>query len=297
MSVLRYPGGKTRAIKHILPYIPDDTTVLYSPFFGGGSIELTCTREKPQLTTVNANDKFSPLMNFWVVAKYHRERLIQELNTLRSEMSKDMFHTVRNSLKNEENHVKKAAMYFAINRCSFSGATFSGGYSDESRRLRFTESSIKRISQLDLSKVNFECLDFHDFFNRHAIDLMKPGHCIYADPPYLLEGKSNNLYGDNGDLHENFPHQTFKESIVKFPCWIISYNDCETIREMYKDYDIIELTWAYGMGIPKKSVKSDEKRATKKDGKEILIVSRAISDKDDVKKMMLEDDVNTIERF
>ena len=39
-SPLRYPGGKTRAVKHILPHIPKGIKEFCSPFFGGGSVEL-----------------------------------------------------------------------------------------------------------------------------------------------------------------------------------------------------------------------------------------------------------------
>jgi site-specific DNA-adenine methylase len=35
MSALRYPGGKTRAIKILDTYLLSDITELYSPFFGG----------------------------------------------------------------------------------------------------------------------------------------------------------------------------------------------------------------------------------------------------------------------
>ena len=35
--------------------------------------------------------------------------------------------------------------------------------------------------------------------------------------------------------------------------WVMSYNDCEEIREMYKGYEIHEAAWAYGMNKSKKS--------------------------------------------
>ena len=38
-SLLRYPGGKTRAIKYLDPFVPNGTKELCSPFFGGGSFE------------------------------------------------------------------------------------------------------------------------------------------------------------------------------------------------------------------------------------------------------------------
>ncbi len=37
-SPLRYPGGKSRAIKQILPQIPVNIREYREPFFGGGSV-------------------------------------------------------------------------------------------------------------------------------------------------------------------------------------------------------------------------------------------------------------------
>ncbi|WP_265036439.1 hypothetical protein [Wolbachia endosymbiont (group A) of Anomoia purmunda] len=35
--------------------------------------------------------------------------------------------------------------------------------------------------------------------------------------------------------------------------WVLSYNDCEEIRDMYTEHHIIEPKWSYGMGNSKKS--------------------------------------------
>ena len=40
---IRYAGGKTRAIKHIIPYFPKDLKNVISPFMGGGSLEVYLT--------------------------------------------------------------------------------------------------------------------------------------------------------------------------------------------------------------------------------------------------------------
>ena len=39
-SPLRYPGGKSRAIKVLMPFFPQDFDELAEPFFGGGSVGL-----------------------------------------------------------------------------------------------------------------------------------------------------------------------------------------------------------------------------------------------------------------
>ena len=61
-TVLRYPGGKSRAVRHIVPLLPS-ADVYVSPFFGGGAIELHLAQSMNK--KIIANDKFEPLYNFW----------------------------------------------------------------------------------------------------------------------------------------------------------------------------------------------------------------------------------------
>jgi len=55
-SPLRYAGGKTRAIEAIYKCMPRGVKTLYSPFLGGGSIELYCANMG---MTVYAFDRLS----------------------------------------------------------------------------------------------------------------------------------------------------------------------------------------------------------------------------------------------
>ena len=137
---LRYPGGKSRAVKHILPYIPEDVSRLCSPFFGGGSVELAVASRG---TEVIGYDKLVPLVWFWQALCADNERLADEVTALRTEYeieekditklvegcSKDDFIKLREELRDPsfKFSYEKAAKFYAINRSSFSGATFSGG--------------------------------------------------------------------------------------------------------------------------------------------------------------------------
>jgi DNA adenine methylase len=60
----------------------------------------------------------------------------------------------------EKKIFEQSVMYFIINRCSFSGATLSGGFSLEASKKRFTKSSIDKINKLDLTNCRFDNLDF-----------------------------------------------------------------------------------------------------------------------------------------
>lgn len=245
MSALRYPGGKTRAIKILDTYLLSDITELYSPFFGGGSFELFV--QNKYNIQIFANDKFEPLFNYWNCVKLDKLKIEQEINKLHP-ITKDIFNKCKINLKDMTcNTFIRAASYFAINRSSFSGSTTSGGFSEESGNKRFTSSSIVRMKATDLNNVTLSNLDFVDFLKNIPKEKF-----IFLDPPYYLR-KGSKLYGNKGDLHENFDHAKLFSCINKESNFILCYNDCEYIRNLYKDYTIVSASWAYGMNTTKKS--------------------------------------------
>jgi DNA adenine methylase len=59
---LRYAGGKSLAVGHLLNKLPDDIDKLISPFFGAGSFELALSQECN--INVIGYDIFEPLTLF-----------------------------------------------------------------------------------------------------------------------------------------------------------------------------------------------------------------------------------------
>jgi DNA adenine methylase len=245
-SPLRYPGGKTRACKTLDEIINEkgfDKSVVISPFFGGGSFEFfLCNKYGSKLIV---NDKFKPLISFWKSVQTRKVELCSELRKLLNVVSKSIFSTMRDTIMEDTDDFIQGYKYFVINRCSFSGATLSGGFSTESSKKRFTESSIKRTEDLNLNDVEFHNLDFETFLKG------KKG-LIFLDPPYYLNENSN-LYGKNGDMHENFNHEKLFQVLKKRKNWIMTYNNCDYIRDLYKNYEIREVKWSYGMNTSKES--------------------------------------------
>ena len=134
----------------------------------------------------------------------------------------------------------RACMYYALNRSSFSGATTSGGYSQQAADKRFTQSSIDRLKEFLCPFLTVKHADFKDSIAKHDDDTF-----IYADPPYAIDNPV--LYGDNGSTHKGFDHVGFAKAIKEKNNWIISYNDSKYIRDLYQGYEIIETGWSYGM--------------------------------------------------
>jgi len=257
-SILRYPGGKTRAIKILEKYIPKNITEIYSPFFGGGSFEIYLKNNYN--IKIYANDKFELLINFWNSLKKNSNTVIDEIDKI-FPLDKNKFNKLKKEIQNPKlNNYTKSAYFFALNRSSFSGSTISGGFSQEACKNRFNKSAIEKLKKIDIKDINFTNYDFINFLKKIPNDKF-----IFLDPPYYL-GKKSKLYGNNGDLHNNFNHEKLYSKLKKKNLWLLCYNNCDYIKELYKDYKIIEISWKYGMNKTKIS-------------SEIIIISKKLQKK------------------
>ena len=237
-SPLRYPGGKSRAVPAIMRLIPDDTEILWSPFLGGGSVELACAARGIR---VFGSDLFEPLVNFW-------NRLLDDADQLADivekylPLPKHRFYELQKTYRQMYDPLERAAVFFVLNRASYSGATLAGGMSPG--HPRFTESSIQRLRDFHVDGFEVEHCDY-----RQAI-INAPDELMYLDPPYIIDSK---LYGYKGDMHTDFDHEELARILRGKPRWILSYNDSEEIRRLYDGYKILTPQWVYGMARDKRS--------------------------------------------
>lgn len=237
-TLLRYPGGKSRAVKKICGFIPKETTSLCSPFFGGGAIELACAQEG---ISIIGYDCFRPLVNFWRCVLSNNNRvadIVEEYYPL----DKTEFYELQKTQNKYKSKYKRAAIFYVLNRASFSGSTLSGGMSPGHKR--FTKSSIDRLREFDIDNVEIKPISFIKSIPLHEESL------LYLDPPYYIK---NYLYGVKGNTHRGFDHEALAELLTERDNWILSYNNCAEVKEMYKGYTILDLEWAYGMSSNKKS--------------------------------------------
>ena len=141
-----------------------------------------------------------------------------------------------------ESDLNRAAVFFVLNRSSFSGITLSGGMSPG--HPRFTESAIQRLREFRAPNLSVACADFNDTLSRFPDDF------LYLDPPYA---NGERLYGMKGDMHNGFDHEGLAESLRNRTGWILSYNDHPDIRKMYSGFDLHTPDWQYGMSNNKTS--------------------------------------------
>ncbi|MBE9203314.1 DNA adenine methylase [Synechocystis salina LEGE 06099] len=261
-SPLRYPGGKSKALKQILPHVPTQIKEYREPFIGGGSVFLAIKQTFDQnINKYRINDLNFDLYCFWKYAQEEIERLTDAVAAIKQQQKdgRKLFATLTKDGP-ELDEFQRAVRFFVLNRITFSGTVESGGYSQQAFEKRFTDSSIVRLKDLGkiLANVTITNLDY-----QQLIDTPGEGVFIFLDPPYLSATKSK-LYGKKGDLHTSFDHQRFAETMKSCPHkWLITYDDSEEIRKLFSFAQIIEWDLQYGMNNYK------QEKASK--GKELMI--------------------------
>ena len=258
-SNLRWAGGKSKMITILDKFMPEKINKYIDVFTGGGSVLLHVV-QKYNPYKVLSNDINTDLINYYEGIRKNPQSIIDECLSIKDKYSSDDFKERFHTLNQE-----KASDFFIINKTSFSG--LNGNYSKLAYERNFTVNCINKIR--DVSKV----IQHVDFMNEdfEHLDLDLCDYFIYLDPPYY-SNKEKGLYGKKGDLHKNFNHKAlfdFVNYYGKDNKIMISYDDCEYIRNMYKDYNIYEFEYFYSM--------TNTGGNKCKKGKEIVITNYDIS--------------------
>lgn len=238
-SPLRYPGGKSKAIGALRQYLPSSVTEICSPFFGGGSLEIALAKSG---VMVHGYDLYGPLVTFWKMLLTQKEALADAVLAYLP-LEKQRFYHLQAELPGMDDPLQAAAVFFVLNRSSFSGSTSCGGMS--TGHPRFTKSAIDRLRHFDVTGFTVDQIDFEKSIRQH------PDTLLYLDPPYA--GITEPLYGHRGSMHKRFPHEKLADILKNRQNWILSYNDHPEIRGVYSDYRIDTPQWAYGMSQDKSS--------------------------------------------
>ncbi len=235
-SILKYAGGKGFGGKQIL-YHFECTKVeeVISPFFGGGSMEITLANCGVRVKGYDA-DPF--LVNFWQQTLLHPEKVAEVAEAAYPQTDETYPLLRRKMLSGSVTcDLERAGLFYVVNRCSFSGMGFNGGGSPKQKR--FTLTGIQKLARFKAPLISVDLSPFQSSIPKHTDEFM------YLDPPYDI--KNPGLYGVGGNLHKNFDHKGLSELVLPRSNWIMSYNDCPLVRNLYGSLDIQPVKWTYHM--------------------------------------------------
>lgn len=246
---LRYAGGKSLGVGHIIEHIPNGLDKLMSPFMGGGSVEIACAKELG--IQVHSYDIFDILVNYWQVQLSSSHELADTLEQWRP--TKEQYAEIKDRLKahwTEESLISDplalAAHYWFNHNLSY-GPGFLGWmskiYESPERYVR----TVNKVRHFACSNLSVDVGSFEETIPAHS------GEFLYCDPPYYLdEGKMfRGIYPQRNFPvhHKGFAHELLRDLLYAHKGgFVLSYNDCATIREWYADFQVIEVQWQYTLG-------------------------------------------------
>jgi len=243
---LRYPGGKSRATKKLAPFMPHlgNYKEFRDPFGGGGSVSLFVAAQYKNIR-IWYNDLYEPLYNFWSILQQDGMNLSDHLMDLKNayhteETARMLFNNAKKSIEDgNRDAFLRAADFYIINKCSFSGLTESSSFSKQASVSNFTHRGIENL------KAYFKIIKNWKITNLSYENLLTDDEkCfLYLDPPYEIESY---LYGKQGDMHKEFDHDLFAKNCNKYKCnQLISYNASQLIRNRFLNWQEGEFDHTY----------------------------------------------------
>lgn len=175
------------------------------------------------------NDYDSELVNLFRCMKYHSSVVKEELAYILN--SREMFHGFMSQYKSEGlTDIQRAARFLFIIKTSF-GAKLQV-FGCMKRNINNMTEMFGEI-QKRLNNVIIENMDFEKLICSKD----KKDTIFYCDPPYV---DTENYYKNVDFTQEDHVRLYNVLSNIKGK-FITSYNDCEFIRKLYKDFNILEV--------------------------------------------------------
>lgn len=249
--IFRYPGGKNKFrkdfIQKIRRYYNDKQfydSYYVELFFGSGSIGLDLLN-RGDIKKVCLNDKDRAIASIWNAVIHKPNDLCEKISQFTPNLN-SFYEFKENLLKdNFDDLLDMAFQKIALHQMSYSGlGTKAGGpiggksqqsdYKIDCRwNSSFLNKNIKKyhnfLSRIDLFKNNCLNKDFQEVFE----EIDEHDCFFYLDPPYYVKGSELYQYGFEEEDHIRLSNSLQN---TQNP-WILSYDNCEEIKQLYK--------WAY----------------------------------------------------
>ncbi|MBE0573903.1 DNA adenine methylase [Candidatus Dojkabacteria bacterium] len=235
-SPFRYPGGKFYALKYIIPFLnayPHDE--YREPFVGGGSVFFG----KPKVNHNWLNDLECDVITTYKAFQDNArsQRIIDRVGI--EIASRERHAEVRSFTPENEDDVAFRTYY--LNRTSYSGIIQKpawgyaiGASSPPENWHRFITGANRKLADVELTSLDFSEVLSSPARGRSVL--------MYLDPPYFLADQKR-AYTKPFEMVDHLRLERMLRSLDH--AFLLSYDDCPQIRDLYSWAHIYEQSWFY----------------------------------------------------
>ncbi|MFV8257159.1 DNA adenine methylase [Bdellovibrio bacteriovorus] len=251
-SPLRYPGGKAKLSKYMGLVVETNRlgdADFIEPFAGGASVGLYLLANA-YIRKLYLNDIDISIYAFWNSILKHPEEFCRKIDKVTVDLGNWREQKEIQKNRYDSNLLDLGFSTFFLNRTNRSGI-MNGGVIGSLKQdgpwkidSRFNKAElIRRIERIGdfADRILVRNLDACEFLNEIKPVLSKKS-LVYLDPPYFEKGPSlYRKYFDQDD-HVNMAEYLRGSDDLK---WVISYDNHDVLRRLYKAYERFEFTLNY----------------------------------------------------
>ena len=234
-SPIKWMGGKSQLRQKIIRMMPEHRCYV-EPFFGAGWVYFGKYLSKVEVI----NDINSELITFFKVVRNNWKDLIEIMKY--DICSRELYDAMLNANVKAMTDIERARRFYYLIYNGFGGQFESGfGYSKAQKPGFDPKNALRMIEQAHtrLRNTYVENLDYGTIIEKYD----SKETLFFLDPPYYETAG----YGSGFDIYKQTRLcERLKELQGKF---ILTINDHETIRDLYKDFNVERVSVTYVVGI------------------------------------------------
>ncbi|MDD6055611.1 MAG: DNA adenine methylase [Helicobacteraceae bacterium] len=247
---LKRAGGKRELTNTLISFMPKNFNNYFEPFIGGGALFFALkNRNILENKNIFLSDKNTELINTYNAIKHSHKSLLETLYKMQLNHNKESYYKIRNLDRDDDfcalDSTFRAARFIYLNKTCFNGLcrhnskghfnTPMGSYKNP----KIYDENLIVNANIALCNTKIQCCDFENIE-----PIAKSGDFVYFDPPYYPLNSTSSFvsYTDNF-LQESQERlfRLFKKLDNKGVKMLLSNSNTEFIRELYKDFTIIEI--------------------------------------------------------
>jgi DNA adenine methylase len=247
---LRYPGGKAKLGPFLGELFRANAIIggIYAEPYAGGAGAALHLLFRGFASKIFLNDLDTGVAAFWRAILNHNDRFAEKIE--RVSLNVDEWDRQREIYREGHAGFDLGFAFFYLNRTNRSGIMNGGiiGGRDQSgewgidARFNRTDlaSRVRAIGTLKRS-ITVTRKDALTFLDSVPEVIVGSKGLVYLDPPYYAKGP---------DLYPNFyshrDHRGIAKYLKRFSVpWLLTYDDCAEIRQMYQHFDVRESELSY----------------------------------------------------
>lgn len=240
LSPLRYPGGKSKLIDYLAAEFKEEQMDTFVEVFAGGASVGLALLDGGKINHLALNDIDPGVYAFWSVVCTRPEVLLEKLDG--QPPTTGDFLTAKEMLKRPSTWSTEALAWAMLvaNRLSYSGivkANALGGKlgTEQDLLVRWNPNELKkRIEAIYgmADRITVSNIDAMELIENSAYWDMKS--TLFIDPPYVRAGQSMylNFFGEEEHRQLAWILESLYSGVPGADL-VITYDDCEFIRELY----------------------------------------------------------------